>query len=384
MERDRWLALVLRTTLLVLFVWMVRSLLVPIALGALLALLLSPVQERIKPRLGKAERFSPLLLTAASLILVVIPFVFVAIEAVQSIVEFVSRDWSTTLTKVQGFLHDGIDIRGRSIHIGGPQLQQVVQNVGQRAASFVAGFAGGLATSVPNFIVALFLFSVALFYGLRDGGALSRWMFRLSPFPTQQTRELFTSVRETVNGAILGLVATALIQGGLTVLALKIFGVPNAFLLGVLATLLAFIPLLGTTPITIGGAIYLFATGHIGGGIGMAVSAVLIGVSDNVIRPWVQSSRSSMHPLIALLAIFGGIEFFGAAGVFLGPVIASMAIWTIDTYAKLHPPRREITPPSQAPKAAAPVAEEVVPPAPASGPREISELPQTPPQGKVG
>jgi predicted PurR-regulated permease PerM len=383
MERDRWLALVLRTTLLVLFVWMIRSLLVPIALGALLALLLSPLQARVAPRLGKAKRFSPLLFTAASLVLVVIPFVFVTIEAVHSIAEFVSRDWSTTVAKVQGFLTDGIDIRGRSIHIGGEQLQQIVQNVGQRAASFAAGFVGGLATTLPNFIVGLFLFSVALFYGLRDGGALGRWMFRLSPFPTEQTRELFASVRETVNGAILGLVVTALVQGGLTVLALIIFGVPNAFLLGVLATLLAFIPLLGTTPITIGAAIYLFAGGRIGAGIGMLITAVIIGVSDNVIRPWVQSSRTSMHPLIALLAIFGGIAFFGASGVFLGPVIAAMAIWTIDTYAKLHPPHREITPPALAPKSAAPVAEEVLPLAPESGPRERDDA-EPPSQGKAG
>jgi predicted PurR-regulated permease PerM len=57
-----------------------------------------------------------------------------------------------------------------------------------------------------------------------------------------------------------------------------------------------------------------------------------------------------MHPLIVLLGIFGGLELFGAAGVFLGPVVAAMAIWTIDNYAKLHPPHPEVPPP-QAPDA---------------------------------
>ncbi|MRG94084.1 AI-2E family transporter [Polyangium spumosum] len=347
MERDRWLSVVLRTALLVLFFWMVRTLLVPIALGGLFALLLSPLAEKARPRLGRAEKFTPLLFTFGTIVLVVIPFVFITIEVVQSISEFLARDWTSTITRLQSFLTNGIDIRGRNIHIGGPQLTAAIQNVGQRAATIAAAAVGGMAAAVPAFILSLFLFGVSLYYFLKDGGRLVRWLFRLSPFPQNQTRELFASVRETVNGAILGILATALVQGSLSLVALYVFGVPNAFLLGVLAALLSFIPLVGTTPVTVGSTIYLFATGHVGSGVGMAISAVLIGLSDNVVRPWVQSSSTKMHPLVALLGIFGGLELFGPVGVFLGPVIAAMAVWTVDTYAKLHPPRREaVAPPS--------------------------------------
>jgi predicted PurR-regulated permease PerM len=119
-------------------------------------------------------------------------------------------------------------------------------------------------------------------------------------------------------------------------LALWIFGIPGAFLLGIVATILAVIPMIGTTPITFGAAIFLFVSGRIGAGIGMSVAAAVIGLSDNVIRPWVQSSRGEMHPLIVLLAIFGGIEAFGTSGIFLGPVVAALALWIIDTYADLR------------------------------------------------
>jgi predicted PurR-regulated permease PerM len=295
----------------------------------------------VGPRLGKAEPFAPLIFTLASIFLVVIPTVLIAVQAVQSITRFLSRDWTSTFDRLQSSMTNGVDIFGRRVHIGGEQLQAVVQDVGQRAATFAAGYVGGLATTVPSAIIFLFLFIIALYYCLRDGSAFGRWLLRLSPFPEQETRELFASVQETVNGAILGLIATALVQGGLTLIALYIFDVPNAFLLGVLATALSFIPLVGTTPVTIGSAIYLFMTGRIGGFIGMLVAAAIIGVADNIVRPWVQSSQTRMHPLIALLGIFGGLELFGAAGVFLGPVVAAMAIWTIDAYAKLHPPRRE-------------------------------------------
>jgi len=341
MERDRFLSVTLRTALLLLFVWMIRGILVPLALGALFALLLSPLLERLRPKLRRAAKLAPLIVTASAIILVVIPFVLIAVQVVQSANAFLARDWTPTLDRIQAFLTNGFDIRGRNIHIGGEELQSAIQDIGQRIATYAASAVGGAAASVPGLILALFLFGVSLYYFLRDGGDLVLWMYRFSPFPSSQTRELFSSVRTTVNGAILGLFATAFVQGSLTLGALNVFGVPNAFLLGVLAAMLSFIPLIGTTPVTAGATIYLFVVGRFGAGIGMALAAVLIGLSDNVVRPWVQSTSTRMHPLVTLLGIFGGLELFGAVGVFLGPVVAAMAVWTIDTYAKLHPPRRD-------------------------------------------
>lgn len=194
----------------------------------------------------------------------------------------------------------------------------------------VAGAVGALAASVPTWIIDIFLFVVALYYFLHDGGRLVRWCMGLSPFPERETDELFDSVRQTVHGAIVGQLATSLVQGGLTVLALYLFGVPAPLLLGLIATVLSVVPLLGTTPVTVGAAIYLFAVGSTGAGIGMAIAAVLIGLSDNVVRPWVQSTSTRLHPLLVLLAIFGGIQVMGLAGAFLGPVIAVIALWSVE------------------------------------------------------
>jgi predicted PurR-regulated permease PerM len=340
MDQDRLLSIVLRVGLIVLFLWMTHTVLVPIALGALFALLLSPLLRRLEPRLGRAREYAPVIMASSVLVLVVLPIVFFGTEAVRSINQFLARDWSPIFAKVQSFVTDGIYIRGRTIHIGGAELQTVIQDLGQRLATWGANAASGAAAAVPSIILALFMFAVALYYFLRDGKSLGDWLFRQSPFPQEQTRELFASVRETVNGAILGILATAIVQGGLTFIALTIFRVPNAFLLATLAMMLSVIPLVGTTPVTVGAAIYLFVTGRFGAGIGMVISLVVIGLSDNVVRPWVQSSQTRMHPLVVLLGIFGGLELFGAVGVFLGPVVAAMAVWSVETYAKFHPPVR--------------------------------------------
>lgn len=368
MEQDRRLSIVLRVGLVILFFWMVREILVPIALGGLFALLMNPLRERLERRMGRLRDYAPLVLASGTLVLVVIPFVYIAIEAVRSINHFLARDWTPIITRMQSFLTEGFYIRGRTIHIGGSDLQAAIQDVGQRLATLAANGASSVASAVPSIMLALFLFAVALYYFLRDGRALVDWLSQQSPFPDDQTQDLFASVQETVDGAILGIMATALVQGGLTFVALTVFSVPNAFLLAILAMLLSVIPLVGTTPVTVGSAIYLFVSGRFGVGIGMLIAVVIIGLSDNVVRPWVQSSQSRMHPLVVLLGIFGGLELFGAAGVFLGPVVAAMAEWSVETYVKYHAPELAELRTSQVPRS-------TLSPRPSNAPKNPQSIP---------
>lgn len=351
---DRFLAVILRALFLGLFLWMVHWLLMPIVLGGLLALILYPLEKKIAPKLGRLGRFTPALLTVGAMILGVIPFIFFGIKAVSTVSQFLAHDWDPTFKKAQGFFSDNLGGLLERFHIETGSLRDHAESLAKNVGGSTAGWIGGVARGLPSRIIDVFLFLLALFFFLRDGRALIRWLFKLSPFPREDTQELFTSIQDTVNGAILGMLVTAAIQGALTLLALYIFGIPGAFVLGIIATVLAIIPMIGTTPITFGAAIFLFVSGKIGAGIGMTIAACVIGVSDNVIRPWVQSSRGEMHPLIVLLAIFGGIEAFGTSGIFIGPVIAAMALWIIDTYADLRikQVRRQRDPDGQPPTSA--------------------------------
>lgn len=371
-QSDRWLSFALRAGLIALFFWMVKGLLIPVLLGGLVALLVSPLQGRLAPRLGRFRGFAPAISTIGVIILVCIPLAVIIIEASASISRFFARDWSHTIERVQSLLNDG-RISGLLNRAGlsGDDVRNYLGNLFQRVGSSIAGFAGGMVAAVPQTIVDAFLFVVALYYLLRDGGQLLRWLLTQSPFRGDETDVLFASIQDTVHGAVLGLLATAAVQGALTTIALFVFKVPGAFLFGLLATLLSLVPMVGTTPVTLGAAIYLFIIGRIGSGIGMCAAAALVGLSDNVIRPWVQSSHGGMHPLIALLSIFGGLELFGAAGIFIGPVVAAIVLWAVDTRARLpRVPTSQAPPPlgptSQAPPPRGPVSQAPPPHGPIS------------------
>lgn len=337
MERnDRWLATALRLAPLILFLWMVRAQVVAIALGALFALLLDPLKRRLSRRSPRLQKQAPLLLTVGSIVVVVIPFVLIAARVVASAQSFLSGGVPDVAGRLQSFATEHFAGIAQRFDLPVDSLRNGAVNLAQRIGGAMAGFASGVASSLPGQIVELFLFVLSLFYFLRDGAKLIRWLMRLSPFHMVDTDELFSSIRDTVHGAIFGQLATSLVQGGLTLIALYAFKIPGALMFGIIAMLLSVVPLVGTTPVTVGATIYLLASGRIGPAVGMAIAGVVIGLSDNVVRPWVQSSQTRMHPLVTLLSIFGGIEVLGASGVFLGPVIAAMAIWTIDLYAGEH------------------------------------------------
>jgi predicted PurR-regulated permease PerM len=129
---------------------------------------------------------------------------------------------------------------------------------------------------------------------------------------------------------LLGSFVTGAIQSLITVVFLVVLGVPHAWLWATLAFVLSFLPMIGTTPIAVGAALYLFASDRVGAGIAMLVGALVVGLSDDFVRPWVTSSQFDMHPVLVLLSIFGGLAAMGPAGVLLGPILAAVAIWCVE------------------------------------------------------
>jgi len=55
-------------------------------------------------------------------------------------------------------------------------------------------------------------------------------------------------------------------------------------------------------------------------------SVGVVSLADNIIRPWILSGRVNLSPLVLFFALLGGVEVFGPLGIFLGPLIVSLAV----------------------------------------------------------
>lgn len=334
--------LALRALVFLFFIWMAGSLLIPIATAGVFAILLEPWNRSLANKHPRLRSHVPLLLTTLAVLGVIIPLTFVTIEALGAITELLRANpagaedvkRSATRTLLPAALEMNIPLA---------QARELIADLADRFSAYATETVTRTAARIPKYLIEGFLFLVALYYFLRDGKAIAAWVGRILPFGDLETDELYSSISDTVHGAIFGTMVTALVQGTLVLIALLTLKVPGAFLWAIVAAFLSFTPVVGTAPVTGGAVIYLALQQRWAAAAIMFAAAITVGVADNIVRPWVTSVRGHLHPLLGLLSILAGLEVFGPAGIFLGPVAGAMAIWTLDTYGNLRRAQAEVT-----------------------------------------
>jgi len=189
------------------------------------------------------------------------------------------------------------------------------------------------------FFVILTIFSLYYFY--IDGASLVTKIKTLSPMNDQLDNILlkqFSGLSVTLVGSVL---VVSVIQGLVFAIGVSMVGMQPLFF-GVAMTLASFIPVLGGLLVWLPLALYLFAIGESGSAfVILFFGAVLAGtLIDNVLRPIIIQKLSSKmnhhsaldHTLITVLSTLAGIIQFGILGLFIGPIIAAMAITMFEIY----------------------------------------------------
>ena len=98
------------------------------------------------------------------------------------------------------------------------------------------------------------------------------------------------------------------------------------------------VPVVGSALIWAPAAISLIAEGHILAGILLALfCSVVVGLVDNVVRPWVISGRAEMGGLVVFISVLGGISVFGLLGVVVGPIVVATGASLLDLYTANSP-----------------------------------------------
>jgi len=58
----------------------------------------------------------------------------------------------------------------------------------------------------------------------------------------------------------------------------------------------------------------------------------VVSLIDNLVRGYIIKGKAQVHPIFIILSILGGISLFGFWGVFLGPLVISIAITVFHIY----------------------------------------------------
>jgi predicted PurR-regulated permease PerM len=176
-----------------------------------------------------------------------------------------------------------------------------------------------------DFVIRLGIMLYLLFFLLRDGRALAERIREAIPLRGEQKAALFTRFADVVRATVKGGILVAMAQGTLGGIAFWFLGIHAALLWAVLMAFLSLIPAIGSALVWAPVAIYFLATGAIWQGVGLIVyGVVVIGLVDNLLRPYLVGKGSKLPDYIVLISTLSGIEAFGLNGFVIGPLIAAM------------------------------------------------------------
>ena len=180
----------------------------------------------------------------------------------------------------------------------------------------------GAMGTVFGFAMAMFI----LFFAIRDGAALFARYQVLVPLPADERAELFEHLRSVARAVVYGSGVTALIQGALVGAGFALTGLPSPVVFGVLAAVLALVPLAGT-PLVWGPAVFVLAAQDRWYAAAFLLAwGTFVTIIDNFLRPMLASSRARVHTLTVFIGVIGGVSAFGVIGFVLGPLILALCI----------------------------------------------------------
>jgi predicted PurR-regulated permease PerM len=171
---------------------------------------------------------------------------------------------------------------------------------------------------------------------------MSVWLRGNMPQQQQgRMKFLLDTLQRVVGGYIRGQLLLCGLIGLLVGIGMQVIGVPFALLLGVLAFVLEFIPVLGTL---VSGAICVLLAltkGWIIAVIVLVYFVVVHVLEGDVVGPRIVGKTIGLHPVVSLVALIAGSELFGIAGALLASPVAGVlqalliAIWT--DWRETHP-----------------------------------------------
>lgn len=301
-----------------------------LAWAAFLAFLLHPLHRRLTGALRGRAGVSAALLTVLTPILILGPLVTLGIVFATQVSDLVQSLQRTTGRFHLARLYDleRIPAIGRlvalvrsNVTITAEQIESWIMSGVEnllRAAAAVGGnvFVGAVGT-IFGFVVMLFL----LFFFLRDGRRMLERAVRFIPLQETRRRGLLVQLGKVMRAVVYGSGLTALIQGLLVGIGWAIAGLKAPVVFGVLAAFAAFIPSVGTGIVMVPAIIWLLIVQQWGAAIFMAVWAVGVGFSDNLLRPLIVSRQTEVPALAVFLGAIGGVAAFGFIGLFLGPLL---------------------------------------------------------------
>ena len=323
----------IRLALLALLIYwsliLLRPFLAILVWAAVLAVALNPAYNWLTIHLGNRPR------TAAFITSVVVTAVFVApatwlglglVDGLRSISDQLAsgdialpsppasvRDWPLIGTSLYNFWKMASDNLALAFRELAPHLKPL--------AKPILAIAGSAGTGTLKFLLSVVLAGFLLPSGPRLVAGMRTILIRIVP---QRSADFPTLAGATIRTVTQGVIGVALVQALLAGAGLKIAGVPHSGVLA-FAVLLLGIVQVGSAPILLPVIVWLWTIKSTGVAVLITIYLVLVGLSDNALKPFMMGRGLSTPVLLIFMGVLGGTLAHGIVGLFVGPIVLAVA-----------------------------------------------------------
>ena len=239
-----------------------------------------------------------------------------------------ARDyWNAVGTKLQSWVE-----YFRSHQMPGPLLDAInsaIPSVIEKVSLTVSG----VLTSIAGWVIYipwLILIPILSFFFLKDAETFRRSALQMLPRGRWRWRgdEFFQDINSTLAAYIRAQLTACLFIGVVCAIGFTVLGLPSPLVLGVIAGVCEFVPLVGPLLVALLAAVAAVLHGGLFSAfLVLLFLAVLRVVQDYFVYPRLIGQGIHLHPLAVIIAILSGAELAGVAGIFLAiPVVAILTV----------------------------------------------------------
>ncbi|MFA9430634.1 AI-2E family transporter [Egicoccus sp. AB-alg2] len=204
--------------------------------------------------------------------------------------------------------------------------EQVLAQAEEQQGPLAIGALAVLATTL-EFLAALILAVILLFFLVKDGERIWAWFLARAPDVHRDTLQaLGARAWDASAGYVRGTALVALIDAVGIGIGLAIVGVPLVLPLTVLVFIGGFVPIVGAFVSGLVAVLVALADGGAGTALIVLLIVVVVQqVESDLLQPLIMRRAVPLHPMVVLAVLIAGTVLVGVVGAFLAVPLAAVA-----------------------------------------------------------
>jgi len=198
---------------------------------------------------------------------------------------------------------------------------------------FATDILSSVVNSGFNFFTTISMMYFFLYFMIQKTNRMEAAIILYLPFKRSKIEMFGSELKAQTFSNAVGVPAIAVAQGILSYIGYRIVGLDEAGFWSIITGLASIIPIVGASLIWMPVCVYLFVTHHIWqGAFTIGWGFLVIALSDNVIRFLLAKKMADIHPIVTVLGVVIGLDFFGITGLIFGPLIISYFLILLQIY----------------------------------------------------